>query len=486
VRGDQSIGLEFGEERVNLKNALRSATGPETYSDTGGEDAAPDKFIAEGVYPERVLLVGVSNKNAKRDAGYSLEESLEELGSLAETAGLNVVKQTYQNVDAPSPATYVGSGKLAEIKETVEKDNISTVIFDEELSPVQLMNIEKYLGDAVRICDRTALTLDIFSQHALSKEGQLQVELAQYKYQLPRLTRMWTHLERQAAGAGGDRAVKGMGEKQIEVDKRILRRRMASISRELEEVKLHRRLKRSRRAERDMPVVTLVGYTNAGKSSLMNKLTDAEVLVEDKLFATLDPTTRRVKLPGGKTALLTDTVGFIQRLPPQLVAAFSATLEELLDSTLLLHVVDVNSPQTEKQQKAVLGVLESIGARDLPVLTVWNKCDQLSDKGKKKVYSAARKRQNTHCVSAASGEGLEDLLVAIEQSIEESMVPVFVLIPYKHGDIVQRVHAHGIVKNAMHNQDGTFIEASVPLYLAAQLKPFKADLCFARRAQAAV
>lgn len=234
---------------------------------------------------------------------------------------------------------------------------------------------------------------------------------------------------------------------------------------------MHRRLKRNRRAERDFPVLTLVGYTNAGKSTLLNRLTDADVLAEDKLFATLDPTTRRLKLPNGKVALLTDTVGFIQRLPPQLIAAFGATLEELLDSTLLIHVVDINSAQNEKQQTSVLQILKSIGAKDLPILTVWNKCDCLPAEDRASIERVA-KAKGIFCVSAESGDGIDALLEGIEKTIEESMVPMSLLIPYQKGDLVQRVHSHGIVKSFRYEEQGTYIEASVPIYLAAQLKPF--------------
>lgn len=241
------------------------------------------------------------------------------------------------------------------------------------------------------------------------------------------------------------------------------------------QVKMQRRLKRNRRAECDMPVVALVGYTNAGKSSLLNAMTEAEVPVEDKLFATLDPTTRRLKLPSGKMALMSDTVGFIQRLPPQLVAAFGATLEELLDATLLIHVVDVTSPQKEKQQAAVMTVLESIGARHIPVLTVWNKTDGLDKETRSVLEEAARKLQDTYCISASTRFGLGDLLSAVETAVETSMVPMHLVVPYTRGDLVRRVHDYGIVKGCRYEKEGTYIEASVPIYLAARLKPYFVD-----------
>jgi GTP-binding protein HflX len=267
---------------------------------------------------------------------------------------------------------------------------VETVIFDSELTPRQARNLSRALDDRVAICDRTMLILDIFSQRARTAEGQLQVEMASLEYQLPRLTRMWTHLERQAGGAGGGAQVKGMGEKQIEIDKRLLRDRIVFLKKKLDKVSTHRDLYRGRRKEAPVPVVSLVGYTNAGKSSLLNALTfqagfnatngkAKTVLAEDKLFATLDPTTRRVSLPDGKTALATDTVGFIQRLPTNLVAAFRATLEEIKESSLLLHVVDVSSPLATAQIKAVDAVLDELGVRDIPKLVVWNKCDALDD-----------------------------------------------------------------------------------------------------------
>eukprot|EP00884_Botryococcus_braunii_P005091 jgi/Botrbrau1/14583/Bobra.0312s0008.2 len=305
------------EEEATLAEVLRADTEHAIDEELAGDTSGVPP-------PERAFLVGVQVKMPpkQRGMGYTISESLHELGRLADTAGLHVVGQTYQQLETPSPRTYIGSGKVEEVVGAVAETGAETLIFDDELTPGQLRNLERALGDRVRICDRTALILDIFSQRAATREGQLQVELAQCEYQLPRLTRMWTHLERQAGGR-----VKGMGEKQIEVDKRLLRTRIAALRRNLEEVRRNRQLSRDRRAQGQLPVIALVGYTNAGKSTLLNLLTGAGVLAEDKLFATLDPTTRRVLLPGGKEVLFTDTVGFIQKLPTQLVAAFRATLE---------------------------------------------------------------------------------------------------------------------------------------------------------------
>eukprot|EP00210_Caulerpa_lentillifera_P007969 g7608.t1 len=424
------------------------------------------------LYSERVLLVGIGFKRTASREQYSMEDSLNELASLAETAGLQVISRTHQSVDRISPATYIGAGKVQELVEMVRELDVSSVIFDGELSPVQLLNLEKTLSPGVRICDRTALILDIFSQQAQSKEGKLQVELAQCKYQFPRLTQMWTHLERQAGGA---RAVKGMGEKQIEIDKRILQKRMISLSRELEEVRLHRRLARIRRAENCVPVVTLVGYTNAGKSTLMNELTEADVLVANKLFATLDPTTRKLKLPTGKIALLSDTVGFIQKLPHQLLAAFGATLEELRDSNLLLHVMDISSVHVLHQEECVKSVLTELGVREIPVISVWNKIDQVSNEVKERILIEASNRPKTYCVSSKTGEGFVELLEGIEKAMEESMVPVLLLVPYSQGEFVELVYSQGVVKKCSHLEQGTLLEASVPVYLAKQMQEFQTE-----------
>ncbi|KAL0032418.1 hypothetical protein WJX79_010304 [Trebouxia sp. C0005] len=366
-----------------------------------------------GPVVERVFLVGVAQKGHRDRFAYNVHESLEELGRLAETAGLEVVGQTFQNLENVSPRTYIGSG--------------------------QLRNLERAWGDNIRLCDRTALILDIFSQRAATKEGQLQVELAQSEYQLPRLTRMWTHLERQAGGR-----VRGMGEKQIEVDKRILRTRMGQLKRSLEDVRTHRKQYRERRAAAPVPVIALVGYTNAGKSTLLNSLTEAAVVAEDKLFATLDPTTRKVSLPSSKQVLLTDTVGFIQKLPTQLVAAFRATLEEITEASLLLHVVDVSHPNAAAQTQAVMQVLEDLDVGHIPMISVWNK----------------------------TGQGLAQLMNLVERKVQESMMPVDVLIPYTQGELSGEIHKIGIVESEEFLPDGSHISARVPVPLAMRLAQF--------------
>ncbi|EMS49063.1 GTP-binding protein hflX [Triticum urartu] len=271
-------------------------------------------------------------------------------------------------LSSPNPRTYIGSGKVAEIRSAVQALDIETIIFDDELSAGQLRNLEKSFGGGVRVCDRTALILDIFNQRAATHEAALQVTLAQMEYQLPRLTKLWTHLERQSGGQ-----VKGMGEKQIEVDKRILRTQISTLRKELESVRKHRKLYRNRRRSVPIPVVSLVGYTNAGKSTLLNRLTGADVLAEDKLFATLDPTTRRVLMKSGTEFLLTDTVGFIQKLPTMLVAAFRATLEEISESSIIVHLADISHPLAQQQIGAVDKVLKELDIDSVPKLVVWNK-----------------------------------------------------------------------------------------------------------------
>ncbi|GFR45981.1 hypothetical protein Agub_g7453, partial [Astrephomene gubernaculifera] len=436
------------QEQLALSQTQRPASGRQAEIPMRAEGSEPDG--ADG--RERVFLVGAAIKRADRaGAGaaagggggsgvrqqqqrqqqqhhvYDVYESLEELGRLADTAGLRVMGSTVQLLESPNMATYIGSGKVAEVARAVAALDVDTVIFDDELSPAQLRNLEKQLSGAggpdgatparaVRVCDRTALILDIFSQRARTREGQLQVELAQVEYQLPRLTRMWSHLDR--VGGGGQ--VKGAGEKQLELDKRLLRERAAGLRRELEAVRTHRRQYRERRAEVPVPVVGICGYTNAGKSTLLNTLTQAGVLAEDQLFATLDPTTRRLRLKGNREILLSDTVGFIQKLPTELVAAFRATLEEIRESSLLLHVVDISHPAAAAQSQAVMGVLRELGIRRL-----------------------ASRRTRTVCISGATGEGLPALLDLIASELEAAlgMRAVRALLPYSAGDLLSELHA---------------------------------------------
>ncbi|XP_065880993.1 uncharacterized protein [Euphorbia lathyris] len=434
------------------------------------EDSFDDRFkLRNGreVYEEKAYIVGVERKGDTVD--FSIEESLKELSQLADTAGLMVVDSTYQKLASPNSRTYIGSGKVAEIKSAIHALDVETVIFDDELSPGQLRNLEKAFGGDVRVCDRTALILDIFNQRAATHEASLQVSLAQMEYQLPRLTRMWTHLERQAGGQ-----VKGMGEKQIEVDKRILRTQIGVLKKELESVRKHRKQYRNRRVSVPVPVVSLVGYTNAGKSTLLNQLTGADVLAEDRLFATLDPTTRRVQMKNGNEFLLTDTVGFIQKLPTTLIAAFRATLEEISESSLLVHVVDISHPLAKQQIDAVDRVLSELDVSSIPKLIVWNKVDRVTDPSKIKLE--AEKREDVVCVSALNGDGLQEFCLAVQDKLKDSMVWVEALVPFDRGDLLSTIHQVGMVERTEYTENGTLVKAHVPLRFARLLTPLR-QLC---------
>ncbi|NPA91808.1 MAG: GTPase HflX [Chloroflexi bacterium] len=424
---------------------------------------------------ERAVLVGVDIKRRRKRSPFTMEESLAELARLAETAGLEVVGTLTQRLDRPHPATLIGKGKLEELKALVEATGANVVIFDEELSPRQQRELEELLGDDVKVLDRTALILDIFAQRAQTKEGVLQVELAQYTYRLPRLTRAWTHLARQAGGAAGRGGIggvglRGPGETQLEVDRREIKKRIAQLRRELEEVRAHRERYRKRRREAEVPVVSLVGYTNAGKSTLLNALTRSNVYADDKLFATLDPTTRRITLPGGQEILVTDTVGFIQKLPTQLVAAFRATLEEILDADVLIHVVDITHSAFLSQVDTVEQVLEELGAGDIPMVIALNKIDLLSEE---ELRERLRYFPEGVPISAIKGWGLEALLSRVEEALQERLIPVQVHIPYDKADLVALFHRTGIVEDEQYTGKGTWLVGRVPPHVAAHLRPYQ-------------
>ncbi len=401
---------------------------------------------------------------------WPVEESLDELAQLAHTAGIQVVGQMVQRMQSPNPATFIGPGKVQELAAEAIESAAGVVIFDDELSPRHGRELEKALGERVKVLDRTALILDIFAQHAHTREGALQVELAQYEYRLPRLTRAWAHLARQAGGraggATGGVGVRGPGETQLETDRRVIRRRIAQLKQELEKVRAHRGRYRARRRREGVPVVSIVGYTNAGKSTLLNALADAGVLVEDKLFATLDPTTRRVELPGGGAALFTDTVGFIQKLPTHLVAAFRATLEEVTEGDLLLHVLDVTHPHVMRQAQAVRGTLEDIGAADKPVVNALNKIDRLSTPDA--LRSLTSRFVSGIPISARTGEGLDQLLARIERVLEVQMAWLDVHIPYESGELVDVFHRRGLIEQEEHTETGTRIVGRVPRELVGR------------------
>jgi len=386
----------------------------------GEERAIAKRELYDTAEPrERAFLVAAELKHPDHDRGWTSDSSLEELALLADTAGARVVGRAVQRLESRNPATYIGKGKVQEIASQRSSLGYSTVVFDDELSPSQQRNLEEALE--VKVLDRTALILDIFAQHARTREGRLQVELAQHEYILPRLRGQWSHLERLEGRIG----TRGPGETQLETDRRLIRDKIRSLKRQIEEVRRQRALHRRQRARQGVPVVSLVGYTNAGKSTLMRALSGADVLVEDRLFATLDPVTRRLRLPSGATALVTDTVGFIQKLPTQLVAAFRATLEELEEASLLLHMVDITHPNAVQQARTVEETLAELGLGEKPRLTVLNKIDLLptntatQEPGTRnqELVALPAWASDGRLVSAAKGWGLDELLRRTEAAL---------------------------------------------------------------------
>lgn len=437
-------------------------------------DGSGDAHVARGrrrltatevdldVVRQRALLVGtgVGARNLEE-----AEESLDELALLVDTAGAEPVDRGLQRRDRPDPATYIGKGKANELRELADALDIDVVVFDDELSPAQQRNLEQLLERDV--VDRVALILDIFAQHATSQEGMVQVELAQLRYRLPRLRGRGLHLSQQGAGIG----TRGPGETQLEVDRRRILRRVAKLERDLDHLARTRATQRKARRRRAIPALALVGYTNAGKSTLLNRLTDAHVLVEDRLFSTLDTTTRRLHLPGGETVLCSDTVGFVRRLPHELVEAFRSTLAELSDADLVLHVVDASSADPEGQIAAVRDVLGEIDARELPEQLVVNKVD-LADSTAVKALLAAH--PGAVAVSARTGEGLDDLMVTIAARLR-GMLPIYeLLVPYDRGDVLAALHRDGEVLVEVHHDEGTRVRARLPAAVASRVAEFTA------------
>ena len=410
---------------------------------------------------------------AAKGALFPIEDSLAELAQLAATAGACVVDQLVQRLNTTSPAHYVGKGKLQEIAQATERLGANLVLFDDELSPTQQRNLENALK--VKVLDRTALILDIFAGHAQTREGRLQVELAQHQYLLPRLAGQWSHLERLGGGIG----TRGPGETQLETDRRLIRQRIERLKRDLEAVRRHRALYRRRRSVQGVPVVALVGYTNAGKSALMNALAQAQVQAESKLFATLDPTTRKIRLPGQREVLLTDTVGFIQKLPAHLVAAFRATLEELTEAALLLHVFDISHPRAVEQIQTVEEILEELKLEDRPVLLVANKVDLIRGHSEKDVDTVTddiglmlERDQETVVVSVTEGWGLSKLIGKITEKLGEGMAEVTVKIPYSAPRLLHLFRRYGQVLSEKYGEDGTLLRGSIPQHLVPRFSAY--------------
>ncbi|MFI5638144.1 GTPase HflX [Streptomyces goshikiensis] len=413
---------------------------------------------------ERVVLVGVWTSGTVNDA----ENSLAELAALAETAGALVLDGVIQRRDKPDPATFIGSGKARELRDIVLESGADTVVCDGELSPGQLIALEDVVK--VKVVDRTALILDIFAQHAKSREGKAQVALAQMQYMLPRLRGWGQSLSRQmGGGGGGGMATRGPGETKIETDRRRIREKMAKMRREIAEMKTGREIKRQERRRNKVPSVAIAGYTNAGKSSLLNRLTGAGVLVENALFATLDPTVRRAETPSGRIYTLADTVGFVRHLPHHLVEAFRSTMEEVGDSDLILHIVDGSHPAPEEQLAAVREVIREVGAVNVPEIVVINKADAADPLVLQRLLRIER---HSIAVSARTGMGIEKLLELIDTELPRPEVEVEALVPYTRGSLIARAHAEGEVISEEHTPEGTLLKARVHQELAADLAPY--------------
>lgn len=416
--------------------------------------------LAQGT--ERAIIVGMEYGGGASIIGWSAEDSLEELKQLADTAGAEVVARFLQKRPKPDPAFFIGRGKVQELALYVQQENVDLCIFDDELSPAQQRNIEQAMG--VRVLDRTALILDIFAQRAHTNEGKLQVELAQLQYTLPRIMGKGLSLSRLGGGIG----TRGPGETKLEVDRRRIRDRIAYIKGCISKVKNVRTLQRSGRAKASVPTVSLVGYTNAGKSTLLNTLTNSDIYAQDQLFATLDPTTRQLDLPNKQQAILTDTVGFIQRLPHQLVAAFQSTLEEVVEADVLLHVIDVSHELYKEQANAVYHVLEELGAKDKTIITVYNKIDKLPEGSA--LAERLAKEENSICISAKARLNLDGLLALIAENLKLKSVEESFLVSYSDSAAVSRLHEAGTVLEQEYLAEGTLLKVRME---AEQVQEFE-------------
>lgn len=422
---------------------------------------------------EHALLVGVELRDGRGPA-WRAEDSLQELARLADTAEVEVVGHTFQRLNRPHPGTFLGKGKVEEISRLREELNYDLVIVDYELSPRQAINLEE--AWETRVVDRTGLIIDIFARHAHTAEGRLQVELAQYEYLLPRLRGQWTHLSRQGVGGVG---LRGPGETQLETDRRIIRQHIASLKQKLVRVHAHRERYRGQRRRAGVPVVSLVGYTNAGKSTLLNALSGASVLVADQLFATLDPTTRRVVLSGGREVLFTDTVGFIQRLPTTLVAAFRATLEEIGEADVLVHVLDISHPNAPEQAETVQQVLQELEFGEIPCIVALNKVDRIGPAVDEGEVSHMAEELGVHpeyvTISALHGWGLDTLCRRIEEVLDRQSVSLEVTLPYNRQDLVSLFHERGRIEAEEFGPEGVYIRGRLPRRFLHAFAPFEPD-----------
>jgi len=410
---------------------------------------------------ERALLIGLEKQGVSK---WDLQDSLEELAELANSAGAEVVDTVTQKLQKPTAPYYIGKGKAEAIKHSFQDREITSVIFDDELSPAQGRNLENLL--ARKVLDRTQLILDIFAQRARSREGRLQIELAQLQYLLPRLTRMWDHLSRQTGGIG----TRGPGETQLEVDRRRVQERIARLERELEAVRRTRAVQRQGRKRHQWPVAAVVGYTNAGKSTLLNLLTGADVVAENRLFATLDPTTRSFVLPNKQRVLLTDTVGFLRKLPHTLIESFKATLEEVSEADLLIHIVDLSHPRVDDQMEAVEGVIKELDAFGKQTLIVFNKIDKLQNRDLAETY--VKRFPGSVAISARTGEGLNQLVQALQDTLSAWRLRSRFRIPASESALIAEIHRVGHVLELHYEGDGALIVAHVPPDLAQKLERY--------------
>lgn len=411
---------------------------------------------------ERAVLAGLS-ADCMEEHERSNEISMAELAALVETAGGTTVATIMQNLPTPNPRSFIGEGKVAEMKRLLSENDCDLAVFDNELSPSQMRVLGEELG--VKVLDRSGLILDIFAQRARTREGQLQVELAQYKYLLPRLTGMWTHLVRQTASGGSSPiGTRGPGETQLETDRRHIRRKISKLEEELAEVRKVRETQRRKREKNAMPVISLIGYTNAGKSTLLNCLTDSDIPANDRLFDTLDTTTRRLKIDETKEVLLSDTVGFIRKLPTHLIEAFKATLEELRYADVLLHVIDISNPEWEEQARIVDEIIRQLGADSTPCVRVFNKCDRYS--------GILPHGENILCISAATGEGTDALVKKLSDMLDSGKQRFSLVIPYSDAGILDLLNREAVIEKQEFGNDGIEAEAVIPPELLGKVKKY--------------